>query len=510
MVKKEKTLNILYYAALIALIAVSFRYYSPCTFFYFNSDEAIHVLMAEDFQLPRDFYYWGQYRLGSLLPMLAYLLGKVLPLHELVLCSIVDYLFLLTAFLVLASQMKSRVLKLALCSLIFFPLGQYHALLYVGHPYSSQVFAGALFVFFLALLRIFLLRHPLLNGGDLLKAILLGFAASIFFVTGIWVSEFNALLILFPLVFLLSDQQLKAVVVNGFRKTRFLIFFVLSSLLFLLLTLSYFWMKQEYFLDPEYQKFYIDTLRGIIKNFNFFLGKVEVSYLFKDDAITANQFNWFLLLLTSALIVIRLVKGKRASSGNRPLVRAVFVLVIVSCLLLFLSSWNLRSEFSTRYFTPVYLIFCYMLLLKCESKFFGKWFRAIISGCFIFFGFSYLYYTILVTDHPTPFEKDGEFRNLPQGTMIGNYWEVYRINAVAIDNLQSLAVDWQHYRIKEWKHIPLSETNFYFLQGDWDIPGGLTDTIAQHGLLFKNSGKKYTCNGREVLLYHKIGKVPEQ
>ena len=41
---------------------VSFRAFALYTTPAFNSDNAIHVLMAQDLKLPDDLYYWGQSR----------------------------------------------------------------------------------------------------------------------------------------------------------------------------------------------------------------------------------------------------------------------------------------------------------------------------------------------------------------------------------------------------------------------------------------------------------------
>ncbi|MCE3277840.1 MAG: Fascin domain [Bacteroidetes bacterium] len=98
----------------------------------------------------------------------------------------------------------------------------------------------------------------------------------------------------------------------------------------------------------------------------------------------------------------------------------------------------------------------------------------------------------------------GEYQKLPRGTIIGRYWDVYLINSVAIDSLQSLPFEGELIRNYEWRNLPLKETNFYLLNNGKGFPGGLTDIVFQHGFLLKNSGIKYICNGTEVLLYHKL------
>lgn len=55
----------------ISIAIVSFFLFAPIYSNGYSSDNAIHVLMAYDFEFPTDLYYWGQDRLGSLIPMLA-------------------------------------------------------------------------------------------------------------------------------------------------------------------------------------------------------------------------------------------------------------------------------------------------------------------------------------------------------------------------------------------------------------------------------------------------------
>src|ERR1035437_7141392 len=99
---KKMDKSFFYFGLLFFIMGFSFFFYAPCNSANYYSDNAIHVLMAKNFQLPRDFYYWGQDRLGSLLPMIAFLIGKIIHMHYLYICSFVQYLFLFTGFIFLS------------------------------------------------------------------------------------------------------------------------------------------------------------------------------------------------------------------------------------------------------------------------------------------------------------------------------------------------------------------------------------------------------------------------
>jgi hypothetical protein len=144
-----------------------------------------------------------------------------------------------------------------------------------------------------------------------------------------------------------------------------------------------------------------------------------------------------------------------------------------------------------------------MLLLVFDLSFIKRYLRLTVTILFLFFGIFYCYSALISKKFPGPFKQFNEFRNLPKGTLIGDYWDAYKINGVATDNLQSLSFEKSYVRNWDWKDIPLAEKNFYFINNN-PQKGNLNDTIRQFTILFKYSGTKYNCNGIDVWLYHKV------
>ncbi|MBW4467310.1 MAG: hypothetical protein KME07_17935 [Pegethrix bostrychoides GSE-TBD4-15B] len=95
--------------------------------------------MAYHFQWPDDLYYWGQNRLGSLVPLLSHLLLKILPLRPVAAVSYVQYSLLLLGFCCFASLCKRLISKLIFALVWFLPLGEFSELLSVGQPYGPQL-----------------------------------------------------------------------------------------------------------------------------------------------------------------------------------------------------------------------------------------------------------------------------------------------------------------------------------------------------------------------------------
>ncbi|BAU42080.1 hypothetical protein O77CONTIG1_01898 [Leptolyngbya sp. O-77] len=169
--------------ALLSMLNFS-AYYSPRL----NSDQAIHVLMAYDLQLPEDFYFWGQDRLGSLLPILAHGLLKLLPIRPVVALSIAQYAILAAGFWMLARFFKQPFISIILALVWFLPLRSFIELVLPAHPYGPQ---------FLMVGAALLLCHRVLakaRPGQPLNQPLTLAAIALCAFLAIWISDFSALI----------------------------------------------------------------------------------------------------------------------------------------------------------------------------------------------------------------------------------------------------------------------------------------------------------------------------
>jgi hypothetical protein len=110
-------------------------------FYLFNGDHAIQIMMAKYFRWESpDFYYWGQNRLGSLVPLLLIVPIKVLALPALpsaVVCASAFYAS--TLLLLFANACGTAEKAAALFGFFLLPIGAYEFLLYTGHPYGPSM-----------------------------------------------------------------------------------------------------------------------------------------------------------------------------------------------------------------------------------------------------------------------------------------------------------------------------------------------------------------------------------
>ena len=137
------------YLLCFVLISISFYFFSAINIDCFNSDQAVQVLMVKNFQWPADSYYWGQNRLGSLLPLISTFFYSFIKIHPIILVSIINYMMLVIGWFIFSKYLKSHWAKLLFCIAVFFPHPTYFFIILIGHPYQGQFFTLALATLFL-------------------------------------------------------------------------------------------------------------------------------------------------------------------------------------------------------------------------------------------------------------------------------------------------------------------------------------------------------------------------
>ena len=111
----------IYYLIIGLIVLLSFRFYSSLFYPVLNSDNAVTILMIHYFKLPNDLYFWGQDRMGSLIPLIGQIPFKIFNLSALTSESITHYTILLLGFLAFSTFIKSRFYKVIFAIIWFFP-----------------------------------------------------------------------------------------------------------------------------------------------------------------------------------------------------------------------------------------------------------------------------------------------------------------------------------------------------------------------------------------------------
>ena len=153
-------------ALALAVVAVSVglfaAHFSVATTPHFNADQAINALMAERFDWSRDAYYWGQDRLGSLLPFLGSL-ATLCGLDGLTAMVGVQAAVLLGCGLLWAWIVRDVLLAAVGFGALLLPPYPFYEAVAVGHPYLGQTLLG---LGLLALLEAERRANPVPAGVD--------------------------------------------------------------------------------------------------------------------------------------------------------------------------------------------------------------------------------------------------------------------------------------------------------------------------------------------------------
>jgi hypothetical protein len=113
--------NYQYPLIITILFLGSFFLYSSLFYPLLNSDNAVTILMVHYFDLPGDLYFWGQDRLGSLIPLLGQIPNKFFGLSPILSESIIHYGILLAGFLAFSTFIRSNFYKTLFAVIWFFP-----------------------------------------------------------------------------------------------------------------------------------------------------------------------------------------------------------------------------------------------------------------------------------------------------------------------------------------------------------------------------------------------------
>jgi hypothetical protein len=485
-----------FYATVLILVIVSFICYTPCFFQDYNSDQAIQSLMSVSFEFKRDFFYWGQNRLGSFLPMVTYLFFKLSNFHPLYLISVIDYALLLSSGAFISTFIQNKWIKIAVFVCIFLPVTDYRAIILIGHPYSVQLFCGSLFIFTVAKIYTLLTAgiNQTFNKHSAGRLIPLCIINALSFCIGFWTSELSVILILIPIISLLLNKNLK--------KLSGTIAFYIALILFTVISVSFyiFFTKMKKQLPPDEiydHSFFFNTER-IHLQFGFLTKKFNKMALFKDNLFYDNLFYYLLFFLLILFFFLKRDKIKNIIFTG--FYRGATITLLLSFVMLFFSTWNLRSEFSIRYHTPLYYIFIMLFLVAIDKKFSFK--KASVFGLvFILFSSYYTYNFFHGKNNISALKQYNEFSKLPQGTLIAGYWDAYLISSIAYENLTPLTFDNEMCRNIFMLDTALKNKNFYFINNEGFKKRAFKDTLKQFNHTFVFTGKKYTCNAREVLTY---------
>lgn len=397
------------------LALASFLLFAPPFSHQLNSDAAIHILMTLRWEGVESLYFWGQDRLGSLVPLAA------MPLAKAGLPAVWAYALVLWGLLylmweALAGLLQSPLSRILAAWVVWFPFPTVAEFLLPGHPYAPQlaVLAWAWRWAYRAVTSEYVRWRA---GYSVLSGVATGVA--------LWVSEFSIVFvaIMMPVMVLISSNTVLRVL------KYFWLPWMAGFLAVLLVILKI--KKRHPHPVSAYDRF-LGTPDGFVEgaqtSLNFF---TNVFRHFREDPYTALS----IVCLTGAVVILVAGLFRQGKMHQVPLSGQFFLLNGgVGIAALWASAWVQLSGFEVRYFTyPVVflllaLVFCGEILKTPNSPNLKGFFYSFTVFGFALYGIRTVEREFLLSRLDKRSFSIQALRGEPippRGGILGSYWNSY-------------------------------------------------------------------------------------
>lgn len=453
-----------YYGAIIGL-ALGLVFFLPYfwwpNFSGLNSDHAVPILMAEDFQFDRDWYYWGQNRLGSFFSLLAYLLTKLgLSLYSA--AAISQLLILSASYLMLQALLDRPLFKIVLALALFLPIYPFTVQVMPGHPILAQTFFLAALIF------------CLLRGSTWWQATLL----PLLYAGALWSSELS--IVVAPVLLLVFYRSLWTIV----KKAWWLLLLTSALGIYFL-----YYAKTQAVHIEAYSQWLADT--AAIKDiFLRHLGDWWDFLRFQTNK------PWNALLFYSLTIVLLWAVSRLGKWWQEGPLAVLFLgSAALAYLAVNFSHWNAIMDRPYHHLSPAYLFLILGLLYLSNVRSLSPWLGRLIALTVIVHGVASLYFirnfplkingrinkeqtAVLLEQHR------GRYGDETIG-LVGNYWNVYLPDALS-DQIRAIPYYGDLVRDFRFKEAVFAQDHLILMGLNWfdQYP----EELEQHGYQLVKTG----------------------
>ena len=470
--------SVVYSILLFIIIIFSFRNFSYKFYPLLNADMAINILMSPDYQLPQDLYAWGQDRGGTLIPLISHYLNILVPISPVSVVSIVHYLILIMGFLATSVMLKTRISKVFLAILWFFP--PWHFTDFVLFPFGTQ--------FSLFMTGVWLVRQSENKAGFFQKHLFLALSCFMM-ILSIWVSELGILMVVLLIVFGIYSAIFNK---SEFRSTLRLnqilhiLFWVIIAIVFILYAKSTA-TRIDVYSDKPFNTY--TEIAGSLKI--IFLSLYNV-FIFSSENTIESIYAWMLLA------GIMIIKGM-AIFGNKEWFQKtnkkwfLFFLIngILTLIVIIISHWVFLNGVGRRYFVLVYISFALVVLFLAET-FEKRKLRTlqVLSAVIILTGAISSCYKFYYPRHiPSRIKVLSEFQSLGNIGLIAEYWNSYL--SATPDPIRIKATPHDKDYVRNYKLVEevLAQPRIYVIKDMW--MDTFPDTLYQFGRILVRKGDSF-------------------
>ena len=481
---------------ILLIILGSFRLFSAVFYPALNSDNAITILMIHYFKLPGDLYFWGQDRMGSLIPLLAQFFTRVLGFSAIWAESVTHYLILLAGYLAAASFIKSWFYRMVLAVFWFFP---------TMRMIDVTQFAFGIHYSLIVICCFLILKKddprvrdnaPLFHSVMTLLTVL-GIAA-------VWVSD----MAMISVFVLLAAQVFFFFRKHGIQKNVFKqpeLYYALGGMAAGTIFIS--WAKSLMVYRAQYAV--VGDWATIAKTTGIFLHTLGEALVYNPAEPFSVVYSYLLIIL-----LIMMVAGFRKIRFDPSTRKLLLIFVLDAVLLLGVilgSEFTLISNVPRRYFTCTYMASGMAILLLLDNMQIHG-FRSVavrlVAGLLVIAGAVGVVYT-LKYQYPATLtprsELSAEFRSLGKPGIIADYWNSYVVSCVDPENIKATQYDFSPVRNQGLADEVLLKKEIYVIGDGWltEFP----DSLCQFQRLLLRAGQPFVMGNSNVCLYRNPGEI---
>lgn len=477
-----------FYIALIGLISIiSFRFYSALYYPALNSDNAVTVLMIHYFKLPDDLYFWGQDRLGSLIPLLGQVFFRLFKLSPLLSESVVHYLILLAGFLAFSYFIKNYFYKIIFAVIWFLP--PMRLIDVTQFSFGIHYSLIAILCFLLSELEKCksCIKHHLLLVSIVLTA-----------VTVIWVTDMAIisvfLLIVIQLIFYFKRKPIKIKINDP------VIYYAIAGVI-----IGYFFIHYAKSFSSNRQDYTIfGSFLEIKYSLSIFITSLKEIFLFKASEPFTSVYSYIAVIL----LVYLLFQAVKLRNQNETISKWVLFFLLDAFLILFfilISKWAYLNGVPRRYFTCTYISLSFAIILLFDKIVMSRSKAAIIKTLILITvltgGIGTLYnlkYIWPKTLKPKT-EIVGEFKKLGQIGIISEYWNSYITSCVEPALIKATPNEQSYVRNKQIVEEVFMQRDLYVIRDMWF--DSFPDSMRQFGRMLVKDGSEFRIGDCDVCKY---------
>jgi len=447
--------------------------------------------MLHDFRFPQDLYFWGQDRVGSIIPVLGQIPHKSVGISAIWSETIVHSFILILGYLAFATFLKTRFSRLAFAIVWFLPISPFLGL--VRYSFGLQYSLMAIGIF--AISRYLNLHMP----DKKMQSLAWMSIAWLAFTSAIWITDSAVVTVGVVLVFAFYSMSKRGIGISVFEYSSIIVGSTLSAYIIYLMK-SHAVVSSGYIYNTVLFNSPAEFWSSVIMLVHY-LGEV-ITFSYHEFFISTYACLLLLVLLISGFLVFkRLVSNEKAELDVAKLFIADGIL---SLFLILISNWAFLNELAQRYFVGVYISFWLAFLIWLDSRMVNQYTRLVksivslaltVGIVSIIYGFAYVYPKSLTSK----LSIVSELNELGEIGIIAEYWNAYSSSVANPEQIIAIPHEYAEQKNPDRVNLAFAQPRLFLIRDMW--LDTFPERIVQFGRHLIRSGDEFRIGGSWLCEY---------